>query len=244
MSGYKTPVLAPVHHRVFVGVLKHHYLQKTGKLAYQKSPLTAQSSRQRIGYQLLVDETGPAFVDLYLADIEDPRLELVDAFLALAWASPVTLGPRQGSALGIPNILSVPSKLLNAEGQSRLQELAAELDLGIQTPQSGFEAGVHLVKALSRAFDSILCDDRLRDRSWANPAELEYLSVLAAAFLTADLTASAPRRGLSRHPFHQPTYQWRPLPKGWVLQAAHTYGFSSEQAFLDLVCEYFEWARR
>lgn len=217
---------------------------KDRETGVSKGPLTGQSNRQRIGYQLLVDDTGPAFVDLHLADIEDPRLGLVDAFLALAWACPVTIGPRQGQALGLPNVLSVPAKLLNVQDQSQPQQLAAELNLDIQAPQSGLESDVHRVKAPSRAFDSILCDDRLREMSWAAPAELEYLSVVAAAFLSADLSASAPRRGLSRHPFRKPTYQWRALPEGWLRQVAQTYGFSSEQAFLDIVHEYFEWARR
>jgi len=141
-------------------------------------------------------------------------------------------------------MLSVPAKLLNGQSQSQLQQLAAELNLDIQAPPSGFESGVPLVNALSRAIDSVLCDDRLREMSWAAPAPLEYLSVVAAAFLSADLSACAPRRGIARHPFRKPTYQWRALPEGWLRQVAQTYRFSSEQAFLDIVYEYFEWARR
>lgn len=231
----------PVLQRLFAGELKHHYLLKDGRLAHEKTPLTAHSNRQRIGYQMLVDESCGAFVDLYPIEAGRwPRLELVYAFLALAWAAPLTAGKKPARSMGLPEVLSVPRKLVNDAAWAELVQLGRRLDFRLESPASGFEAGVHLVKELGKGMDQILWADNAKDIDWLAAGNMRLLSILVAQHVTLSVTGKLPMREFKAGSFgNKVVYERRNVPEAWLHEVAALYGKDSKDQFLGLCSEYF-----
>ena len=236
-----TPFKLPILHRLFAGELKHHYLQKDGRLAYQKAPLTVHSNRQRIGYQMLTDESRGVFIDLYpVDDSREPRLELVYSFLALAWSVPLSFESEPMEPLGIPQVLSVPRKLVTDEEWEELGLLGQRLDFKLVSPTSGFDAGVHLVKELGKGLDSVSWLDGAENVNWLVGRNMERLSTLVSGYATIPIRCNRPMREFQAGSFgREVVYERRPVPADWLQRTASMYGNDSVEEFLMLCGEYF-----
>lgn len=236
----------PIRHRVLTGELKHHFLLKSGRLSWQKTPLTVHSNRQRIGFQLLVDETGGAFVDLYpIGEAGLPRMDLVPAFLTLAWSAPLAYAAKRPPTLGVPDILCIPQKSLTQKARADLQLMARTLDFELENPTSGFSAGAHLVKALCNGLDEVIRWNRhAQDLDLLAGDNMELASFFVAARMTLNIAAKAPLRALQAGGYlYKATYAHRVLPPEWFSHVASLYRRSDED--LRKVCRnYYEYASK
>ena len=216
------PRVKPVVHRVLSGEFKHHYLLQSGVLAYQKAPLTKTCGKQRLGYQLLVDDTGEsAFLDLYQAN-EPGRTRLGQlAFLALAWGAPAQLA-KPARSTGLPQVLTVLAKDYPGRDLESLAKIGRTLGFQVQRPASGFDAGVHHIRQLQSCLDQACGLHADSGIDWRAGVNLNVLAQVLANELVrlGQWTSSRMFAGLAG----PVTYVRREAPQAWLDDVSHLVG--------------------
>lgn len=220
----------PITHKVIRGELKHYYLLKSGRLAYQKTPLTKHSDKQRLSYQMLVgDRAGELFLDIWPSMPDSsPRLPLVPAFLTLSWISPAQHA-KPARAIGLPDVLMVPRKDLTHESLEALEVMAGRLNFKIEHPQHGFEAGAHHAKAISDALNF----SGIPNVDWRDGANLQALSKAVARYLAVRPSFFTRLRSLS-----DASASHRGVPEDFLETVTGIYGISVDE-LKDYAAPYF-----
>ena len=226
----------PVVHRLLCGELKHHYLLKSGALACQKAPLTAHSGKQRLGYQLLIDDTGDsAFLDLYEVSAEGgPRLGPL-TFLTLAWTAP-TVCARYKRRTGLPQVLLCSPKDFPEPLLDTLVRAGSALGFRVEHPGSGFAAGVSYVRLLNKTLSRAAREPGADGVDWRRDTCLNLLSHGVAGEIAWALTCSRPR--LYTRPLNA-RYVRGKLPPDLLESVARKAGCSSWAEYAHELCPAF-----
>lgn len=219
--------MKPVTHRVLRGELRHHYFLKDGQLAHQKADLTKHSSRQRIGYQMLVDDSGESvFVHLYaIGNDKLPSLPL-EVFLAFAWATPAICA-ETARANGLPRILLVNPK--DRQETRSLDALCDELNINLRPLPAGFAAGIHHVRAIQSALDEVMWTLKTKV-CWLNEFALGNLSYLISVTVAMHADRNSfMNRAMDSHVHGPAPYERRDVPATWLETMATSHGCSWER---------------
>ncbi|WP_143694737.1 hypothetical protein [Variovorax sp. JS1663] len=213
----------PIVHLVFAGELKHHLIRKDGSLRRRKTALPKSSPHQRLGFQLLVEESGgAAFADLYLVGQGEgkPRLDLAPFFLAFAWMAP-TMSAEPAPQTGLPDILVVPRDLLT-EREVTMRSMARELGFAIHCPADGFVAHIHHATYVGIALDNVLRDPHNQGIDWTQGSNLGLLSSLVAYHVTRHAAQSDALRARQRLDRRSPAVR-REVPSHWLERVGKQY---------------------